>query len=164
MGFYTRKEINPVNILSNLYKYFLRKSAVHKNYDCYPESNECLRIQSAHLFCCTRSFDSGFQCDFENCFMQLYVGPCQVVSADCGVRGVVCFLQADEVLGYLARETCSRVELFYCTKMHARIQPGRHKPFCVSNSIGTSSSILRTVRTWHRRIFSCFQNEGAPCW
>ena len=103
--------------------------------------------------------------------MQLYVGPCHVISTeiavamavpienpdDCEVRGVIRFLQADEILGYLPEEANSRVELFCCTTMHVSILPGRHKFFRVSNSIGTSSSILRTVRTWHRRTFSCFQ-------
>ena len=104
----------------------------------------------------------------KSCLMQLYVGPCHMVSAviavamavpienpaDCEVRG---FLQADGILGYLAEESSnSRVELFCCTTMHVRILPGRDKPCCVSNSIGTSSRILRTVRTWQRRTFSCF--------
>ena len=31
--------------------------------------------------------------------------------ADCEVRGVIRFLQADEILGYLAEDTSSRVEL-----------------------------------------------------
>ena len=58
--------------------------------------------------------------------MQLYVGSCHVVSAeiavamavpignpaDCEVRGVISFLQPDEILGYLAEEVSSRVELF----------------------------------------------------
>ena len=84
--------------------------------------------------------------------MQLYVGPCHVVSAeiavamavpienpaDCEVRGVIRFLQADEILGYLAEEAGSRVELFCCATMHVRILSGRHKACCVSNSIGTS--------------------------
>ena len=97
--------------------------------------------------------------------MQLYVRPCHVVSAEiavamavstegpaqCEVRGVIRFLQADEILGYLAEEEISRVELFCCTTMHVRILPGRDTPCCVSNSIGTSSRILCTVRTWHRR-------------
>ena len=103
--------------------------------------------------------------------MQLYVESCHVVSAeivvaiavpienpaDCEMRGVTRFLQADEMLGYPAEEASSRVELFGCTTMHVRILLGRHKPCCVSNSIGTSSSTLRTVRTWHRRTFSCLQ-------
>ena len=72
--------------------------------------------------------------------------------ADCAVRGVIRFLQADEILGYPAEEASSRVELFCCTAMH-----GRYKPCCVSNIIEASSSILRTVRTWHRRTISCFQ-------
>ena len=94
--------------------------------------------------------------------MQLYVGPCHVASAeiavavavpienpaDCEVRGVIRFLQADEtLLGYLAEEASSRVELFCCKTMQVRILSGRHKPCSVRNSIGTSSSILRTVRT-----------------
>ena len=101
--------------------------------------------------------------------MQLHVESCHVVSAemavamavlientaDCEVRGVIRFLQADEILGYLAEETSSRMEIFSCTTMHVRILPGRQKPCYVSNSIGTSSSILRIVQTWHRR--TCFQ-------
>ena len=96
--------------------------------------------------------------------MQLYVGPCHVVSAeigvamvvpienpaDCEVQDVIRFLQADEILGFLAEEASSRVELYCCTTMHVRILPGTQKPFCMSSSIGTSSSILRTVRTCHR--------------
>ena len=58
-------------------------------------------------------------------------------SADCEVRVVNRFLRADEILDYLAEEVSSRVELFYCTTMHDRIQHGRHKTCCVSNSIGT---------------------------
>ena len=101
------------------------------------------------------------------CLMQLYVGLSHMVSAeiavvmavpienpaDCEVRGVISFLQADEILGYLAEETSYCVELFCCTTMHVRI----HKPFCVSNSIGTSSTILRIIRTVYQRTFSCFQ-------
>ena len=97
--------------------------------------------------------------------MQFYVGSCHLVNAeiavavavpienpaDCEVRGVIRFLQADEILGYLAEEANSHVELFCWTTMHVRILPGRHKPCCVNNSIGTSSSILRTIRTWHRQ-------------
>ena len=81
--------------------------------------------------------------------MQLYVGPRHVVSAqlvvaiavpienpsDYEVRGVIRFLQADEMLGYIAEEASSRLELFCCTTIHVRILPGRHKPCCVSNSI-----------------------------
>ena len=135
---------------------------VVKFYEGHPESKERLRIQSAHLFCCSRSLVSGVQCDVENCLMQLYVGPCHVVMAvpienpaDSDLQGVISFLWTYEILGYLAEEASSRVELlFCCTAMHVRILPGR---CCASNSIGTSSSILRTVRTWHRRTFSCFQ-------
>ena len=56
--------------------------------------------------------------------------------ADCEVRGVFSFLQVDEILGYLAEEASSRVELC-CTTMHVRILPGRHKPCCVCNCIDT---------------------------
>ena len=77
--------------------------------------------------------------------------------ADCEVRGVIRFLQADGILGYRAEEASSRVELFCCTTLQVRTLLGRHKSCCVSNSNGTPSSILRTVRTWHRRTFSCFQ-------
>ena len=64
--------------------------------------------------------------------------------ADCELSGVIRFLQADEILGCLAEEASSRVELFYCTTMHVHMFPGKQKPCCVNNSIGTSSSILRT--------------------
>ena len=36
-----------------------------------------------------------------------------------------CFLQTDEILGYLAEEASSLVELFCCTTMYVRILPGR---------------------------------------
>ena len=76
-----------------------------------------LLIQSVHLFCCSRSLVSGVRCDVENCLMQLYVGTCHVVNAeisvavavpnynptDCEVRSVIRFLQANEILGYLAK-------------------------------------------------------------
>ena len=48
-------------------------------------------------------------------------------SADTEVWGVS-FLQADEILGYLAEEAISRVELFCCATVHVHILPGRHKP------------------------------------
>ena len=82
-------------------------------YESHPRSNERLRIESAHLFCYIRSLVSGVQCDVEKLLMQLYVGPCHVVSADISVavavpienpadyevRGVIRFLQADEIFG-----------------------------------------------------------------
>ena len=88
--------------------------------------------------------------------MQLYVGPRHVVSAeiaetvavtienpaDCAVRGVIRFLQPEEILGYLTEEASSHVKLFCCTIMHVRILSGKHNSCCVSNSIGISSSIL----------------------
>ena len=128
-----------------------------------------MRIQSVHLFCCSQSLISGVHCDIENCLMQLYVGPlshgkcrdscCHGVPienpVECEVQGIVSFLQADKILVYLAEEESSRVELFCCTTMHVRILPGRQKPCCMRNSIGTSSS------TWNRQTFSCFKN-GSP--
>ena len=107
--------------------------------------------------------------------MQLYVGSCLVVSAeiavamvvpienptDFEVRGVISFLQADKILGYLAEEASSRVYLFRCTTMHVHILSGIYKRCCLSNFIGTSSSILHTVRTWHHQTFSCFQKWSA---
>ena len=61
-----------------------------------------------HVFCCSQSLVSGVQCDVENCLMQLYVGSCNMVSAEiavamavpiedptnCEVLGVIRFLQA----------------------------------------------------------------------
>ena len=60
-------------------------------------------------------------------------------------------------LSRITEEARFLMELLCCTTMRVLILPGRHKPCCVNNFIGTSSSILRTVRTWHRRTFSCFQ-------
>ena len=70
--------------------------------------------------------------------------------AEYEVRGVIRFLHADEIIGYLAEEASSRVELFYCTTMHVLILSCGHKSCCVSNSTGTSSNILRTVLTCYR--------------
>ena len=83
-----------------------------KTYEGHPESKERLRMQSVHLFCCSRSLVSGVQCDVENCLMQLYVGLYHMVGlsaeismamavpienpADCEVRDVIRFLQPDE--------------------------------------------------------------------
>ena len=106
--------------------------------------------------------------------MQLNIRPCHVVSAeitvtiavpveipaDCGVRGVIRFLQADEILGYLNEEASSRVELFCCTTMHVRILPGRYKPCSMSNSI--RSSLQSGPGTFG--LFPVSKNEGAPCW
>ena len=55
------------------------------NYEGHPENKERLLIQSAQVFCCSRSLVSGVQCGVENCLMQLYVGPCHVVSAEIAV-------------------------------------------------------------------------------
>ena len=80
-------------------------------YEGNPESKERLRIQSAHLFCCSRFLVSGVHCDVEKCLMQLYVGPYHVVSAEIAaaiavpienpteyeVRDAISFLQADKI-------------------------------------------------------------------
>ena len=124
----------PLNII-NLYLFY---NIILFNYEGHPESKERLRIQSAHLLCCSRSLIYGGHCDVEHCLIQLYVGPCHVVNAeipvamavpieiptDCGVRGVIRFLQADETLGYLAEEASSRVELF-CYNDNARPHTAR---------------------------------------
>ena len=76
--------------------------------------------------------------------------------ADCEVRGVTRFLQADEILGYLAEKTSSSgIVLLYD---NARTNTARQTQALLrEHSTGTSSSIHRTVRTWHRQIFSRFQ-------
>ena len=72
-------------------------------YEGHPESKERLRIQSVHLFCCSRSLVSDVEYDVEKLLNQLHVGACHVVSAqiavavavtienpaDCEVRSVV---------------------------------------------------------------------------
>ena len=71
--------------------------------------------------------------------MQLYVGPCHVVSADiavakavpienpadCEARGFIRFLQVDEILDDLAERARFRVNLFCCTRMHVCLLHGR---------------------------------------
>ena len=73
-------------------------------YECHPESKEPLRIQSAHLFCCSRSMVFGVQCDVE------------------------------KLSHALVRRSLSR---------------GKCRDNCWL--------LFRTVQTWHRRTFSCFQ-------
>ena len=70
--------------------------------------------------------------------------------ADCEVRGVIRFLQADEILGYLAEEASSRVELLCCTTMLVHILPGRHLR---ASSVHTGPGFV-----------GLSINEGAPCW
>ena len=99
----------------------------------------------------------------KNCLISRILSCCKCRDS-CGhgcakVWGVISFLQANEFLGYLAKERSSRVELFCCTTMHVHILPGRHKPCCISNFIGTSSSILHIVQTWHHQTFPCFQKR-----
>ena len=92
-----------------------------------------MRIQSAHMFRYRRPLVSGVHCIVENCFVQLYVRPCHVVSAeiavawsvqidnpaDCEMRGFIRFLQTDEI-GYLAENARFREDLFCCMTMHVR--------------------------------------------
>ena len=140
-------------------------------YEGHPESKELCAYSQCTCFVAADHWFLVFSVMLKSFFMQSYVGACHMVSAETVVamavpienpayregRGVIRFQQDDEISGYIAEEASSRVELFCCTTMQVRILPGRDKPCCVSNSIGTSSSILHTVRTWHRRIFSCFQ-------
>ena len=128
-------------------------------------------MKSGHLFRCSRSlvsWDSVWCWKLPHAVVRrtLSSSKCRhncsmAVStenpADCEVQGVISFLQADKVFGYLAEEASSCVELFSCTTMHVRILPGRHKPCCESNSTGTSLIILRTARNWHCQTFSWFQ-------
>ena len=110
--------------------------------------------------------------------MQLYVGTSHMVRAEiagamampienpavCEVWGVIRFLQVDEILGYLAEQANSRVELFCCTTMHVCILPGRHKPCCVRILLGhlRASSVQSGPGTVG--LFPVFKNEVAPCW
>ena len=69
--------------------------------------------------------------------MLSYVGLCNIVSAeiavvmavllenpaDCEVQGIIRFLQADDILGYLAEEASSHMEFYCCTTMHAAYCP-----------------------------------------
>ena len=107
--------------------------------------------------------------------MHFFVGPCHVLNvdiavpienpADCEVRCVTGFLQANDILGYIAKEASSRVELFCSMTMHVRILPGRHKHCCVSNSIGISSIILLLEsESGTVGLFPVSKNKGAPCW
>ena len=89
---------------------------LHNLYEGHPKCRERLRIQFAHLFCCSRSLFLLFGVMLKNFLMQLYVGPSHMVSVEiavaigvtiensavCEVRGVIHVLQADVILGYLA--------------------------------------------------------------
>ena len=105
-------------------------------YEGHPESKERLRIQSAHVLL-QPIVASGVQRGVEKLpraviHRTLSRGKCRDSCghgcADCEVRGVIRFLQADKILGYLIEEASSRVELFCCTTMYVRILPDRHKP------------------------------------
>ena len=151
------------NILS---KIKIATRGIHKVKDVCAYSLRTCFVAADHWFLL---FSVMLKSCLSSCSLSL--GPCHMVTEEiavamavqiknpayCEVRGVIRFLQADEILGYFAEEASPLVELFCCTTMHVRILPGRHKPCCMSNSIETSSSILLTVRTRHRRSFSCFQ-------
>ena len=146
-------------------------------YEGHPESKECLRIQSAHLFCCSRALVSDVQCDVESCLMQLYLdlarGKCRDSRGhgcvDCEprrreLRGIIRFLQADEVLGYLAEEASSHVELFCCTTMHVRILPANTSLAARAITLGHlgASSVQSGAGTVG--LYSVSKNEEAACW
>ena len=110
--------------------------------------------------------------------MQLYVGPCHVVSAeiavamavpnknptDYKVRGIIHFLQADEILVYLAEEASSRMELFCCMTMHIHILPSRHSLAVLAIPLGHLRASSTQSRPGTIELFPVSKNEGAPCW
>ena len=108
--------------------------------------------------------------------MQLYVGSCHVVSAkiavalampienpaDCELRGVIRFLQGDDILGYLAEEASSRVESV------ARQCSSANCP--ADTSLAARAIQLEHLRTSSVQsgpgnvgLFPVSKNEGAPC-
>ena len=120
-----------------------------------------------------------FSVKLKSCLVQLCIRPCHVVSAEiavtmavlienpveCEVQGVIRFLQADKILGYLAEEASSPVELFCCTTIHIRILPNRHKPCCawvIPLGHLRASSVQSGPGTVE--LFPVSINEGAPCW
>ena len=68
--------------------------------------------------------------------MQLYVGPCHVVSAEIAVSMAV-------PIENPAEDVSSRVELFSYTTMHVRILPGRHKSCRVIIVVGWGTILLK---------------------
>ena len=117
-------------------------------YEGHPESKERCAYSPRTCFVAADHWFLVFSVMLKSFLMQLYVGSCHVVSAeiavvmavpienpaDCELRGVIRFLQTDEII----RLSCRRGKLS---------RGSRHKSCCVSSSTGTSSSILRTVRT-----------------
>ena len=159
-----------------LLSWLLTKLFCSNNLDPCDEIDRWLNLQrnmmmlwswSNKIFCCPVCFVTTdhwfllFSVMLKRCLKQLYVEPCHVVRADtavamavpienpadCEARDVIRFLQTDEILGYLAEEANSYMELFCSTTLYVRVLAGRHQSWYVNNSIGTSSSIRRTVRT-----------------
>ena len=133
-------------------------------YEGHPESKECFLIQSAQLLCCSRSLVSGVRCDVEKLprvivCRTLSRGKCRDSCADWESRRLWDARCYSFSAGRLDLTLfCRRGKLSRgIVLLHVHILPGRHKPCCVSNSIGTSLSILHTVRTWHGPTFFCFQ-------
>ena len=106
------------------------------------------KVQFANLFCCGRLVVSSVQCDVKKCLVQLYVGPCHVVSeeiavamavpienpADCEVRSDVFYRRIRSQV-ILTKRQALAWNYFVCKTMHFRILPERHKSCCVSNCI-----------------------------
>ena len=156
-------------VLLQYYKFLqlhVKGSLVLWTYEGHPESKERLRIQFAHLFYCSWSLVSGVQCDVKKlphavASWTLSCGKCRDSCADWEFRQLWdarCY--SFSAGRWDLRLSCQRGKLSFgivlLHGMHVHILPGRRKPCCKSNSIGTSSSILRTVQTWHHRTFSCF--------
>ena len=92
-------------------------------YKGHPESKDVCTYNPRTCSVATDHWYLVFGVMLKSCLIQLYVGPCHVVSAekvvtmavpienpaDCEVRGVIRVLQVDETLGYLAYEARSRV-------------------------------------------------------
>ena len=148
------------------------------SYEDHPESKEGLRLQPRTCFVANRSLVSGIQGGVENFFMQLYVRSCHVINADiavamavpitnptdCELQDVIRFLQADEILGYLAEEARSRVELFCCTIMHVRILPGQTQPAAWAIQLGNLRAFSVQSGPGTVGPFPASINEGTPCW
>ena len=145
-------------------------------YESHPESKERLCIQSAHLFCCSRSLVSDVQWDVEKLPHAVVRRTLSRVKCrdSCGhscadwesrwLWGVIRFQQADEILGYLSEEASSRVEVFRCTTMHVRILPGIHKPCCVTIPLGHLRASFVQAGPDIVGLFPVSKNEEAPCW
>ena len=122
-------------------------------------------MQSTPPFCSCRLLVSGVQCDVRKLphavvRRTLLRGKCRD-SCGQGCTDWSARRYSFSAGQWVLRLSCRRHKLSrVIVLLHEnslRILPNRHKPWCVSNSIGTSSSFHRIVRTWHRWTFSCFQ-------